>query len=149
MKKLLSKINFKVFSIIFFSFFLLEYGSAAINAYQFSVKMGMTSTELLQHAQLSKYIYRFIFYGLTYWVIFEGVSKKKEGAYYLLQILLILHILSRVFILVYSLYSNVFAEVFSGAFVALAVVWNIIVIAIYVFFITYLYNYRKKVIKNK
>lgn len=92
MTKFLSKIDFKIFLIFFFLFFLYEYGSPLVSFFTLSKSLDIPMSTLLQKPQVIKHFLRFPIYLFGYIYLFSSFVKNKN-AFNFLKFMLVSHMI--------------------------------------------------------
>lgn len=147
MKSIFQKITPKTFYLIFFAFFLYEYGSAIIQVFQLASNFDLNLSTLLAEPKALKHFIRLPLYGLIYFFCFRSIfQNKNKTTYFIAQFFIISHLIFKpltVFTALFFLNKYKSTVPFSIN-QTIAVIWGVVIFLIYLFFSLYLKNWWKQ-----
>lgn len=142
--KLFKRISYRTFLIIFFLFFIYEYGSPILSLINLAKQNDISLPEMFAKSQAFKHLIRFPLYLVGFAFLFWFVYQKNKLAYQILQTILLLHLIFKpLFIVVATLVisSNPSLQEYVSLNLPITIAWAICVLAVYLFSFFYMKTY--------
>lgn len=147
MDKIIKKISYKTFLIIFFGFFIYEYGSPIVGFIYMSKVWGISLADLLTKQQVLKHFIRFPVYLFTYIYLFKTFVKNKTS-YWLLRFMIISHMIFKPLTVLLALKMMEKSDI-KLVSANMAYIWAGVIFGLYLFFLKYVMEkYKKDKIEN-